>query len=182
MADLVWGNLQFMVRPEPMRRSLWHVRQQIKWLFPETCTDRVSAPWYLTLKQLIYQLRSTCRLGAQWLAQSIISFWWRMWWKGRVILTEAFLLVRNYAFCPQSGQWPGRDSWHGQGLGMSRTGSLTSVIEMQEENCTHIKCKTILMQTGGAVARENKFIMELSVPCGLVARPAAESMIRLNVH
>lgn len=65
---------------------------------------------------------------------------------------------------------------------MSRTGSLTSVIEMQEENCIHIKCKTILTQTGGAVAKENKFIMELSAPCGLVARPAAEPMIRLNVH
>lgn len=38
------------------------------------------------------------------------------------------------------------------------------------------------MQTGGAVARENKLIEELSAPCGLVARPAAaESMIRLNM-
>lgn len=65
---------------------------------------------------------------------------------------------------------------------MSRTDSLTSVIEMQEENCIRIKWKTILTQTGGAVARENKLIEELSAPCGLAVRPAAESMIRLNMH
>lgn len=76
------------------------------------------------------------------------------------------------------GETPGP----GQGLGMSRTDSLTSVIEMQEENCIRIKCKTILTQTGGAVARENKLIAESSAPCGLVARPAAESMIRPNMH
>lgn len=75
-----------------------------------------------------------------------------------------------------------RDLWHGQGLGMSRTDSLTPVIEMQEEYCIRIKWKTILTQTGGAVARENKLIEELSAPCGLVGRPAVESMIRLNVH
>lgn len=65
---------------------------------------------------------------------------------------------------------------------MSATNSVTSVIEMQEEYCICIKWKTILTQTGGAVARENKLIEELSAPCGLVARPAAESMIRLNTH
>lgn len=53
---------------------------------------------------------------------------------------------------------------------------------MQEEYCIRIKWKTILTQTGGAVARENKLIEELSAPCGLVGRPAVESMIRFNVH
>lgn len=53
---------------------------------------------------------------------------------------------------------------------------------MQEEYCIRIKWKTILTQTGGAVARENKLIEELSAPCGLVGRPAVKSMIRLNVH
>lgn len=56
-------------------------------------------------------------------------------------------------------------------FGMSTADSLTSVIEMQEENCIRIKWKTILMQTGAAVARENKLIEELSAPCGLVVRP-----------
>lgn len=65
---------------------------------------------------------------------------------------------------------------------MSSADSLTSVIEMQEEYCVRIKWKTILTQTGGAVARENKLIEELSAPRGLVVRPAAESMIRLNMH
>lgn len=70
--------------------------------------------------------------------------WSRMWWRGRVILTAAFLLVRNYSACPQSGHWSGRDLWHGRGLGMSSTDSLTSEIEMQEEYCIRIKWKTIL--------------------------------------
>ncbi len=30
MAGLGWGNLLFMGGPQPMRRTLWHVRQQIK--------------------------------------------------------------------------------------------------------------------------------------------------------
>lgn len=32
-----------------------------------------------------------------------------------------------------------REPWHGQGLAASRTDSLTSVIEMPEENCIRIK-------------------------------------------
>lgn len=107
----------------------------------------------------------------------------RMWWRDRVILTAALLLVRNYSARPQSGRWS-RERLIGMAevFGMSRTDSLTSVIEMQEEYCIRIKWKTILTQTAGAVARENKLIEELSAPCGLVVRPAAESMIRLNMH
>lgn len=91
--------------------------------------------------------------------------------------------MRNYLVCPHRGQWPTAET-HGVAnvFGISRTDSLTSVIEMQDENCFRIKCKTILAQTRGAVARENKLIMEMSTLCGLVARPAAESKIRLNVR
>lgn len=83
-------------------------------------------------------------------------------------------------FFPQSGHWSARDLRHGGGLVWAD--SLTPVIELQEEYCIRIKWKTILTQTAGAVARENKLIEELSAPCGLVVRPAAESMIRLNMH
>lgn len=50
------------------------------------------------------------------------------------------------------------------------------------ENCIHIKCKTILTPSRGAVARENTLILETSAPRGLVASPAAGSMIRLDMH
>lgn len=98
----------------------------------------------------------------------------RMWWKGRVILTAAFLLWRNYSVCPQLGHWSWTDMWHGRGLGLSRTDSPTSVTEMPKECSVRIKWKTIWMQTGGDAARENKLIEESSGPRGLSGRTCCQ--------
>lgn len=122
--------------------------------------------------------QSACSFRDQRLARPAIRLWWRMWWRGRVILTED-------RPCCEKQLRPllrGGRSTTASVCGMSGTDSLTFVIEMQAETCIHIKCKTILTQTRGAVARENTSIAEMSAPRGLVARPAAGSMIRLNMH
>lgn len=140
----VWGRTPTGPRPpDTWHRSSWSVRAPRLW------QDSV----------LVFRTGSVNNIAGR-----------RMWRRGRVILTEAVQLVRNYSGCPQIGHRSGTDLCHSQSLGMSTTNSLTSVIEMQEEYCICIKWRTILTQTGGAVARENKLMEELSAPRGLVGK------------
>lgn len=82
-----------------------------------------------------------------------------------LFLPRSVLAVRNGSWPPRGG---GSSTTAGV-CGMSATDSLTFVIEMQAENCIHIKWETILTQSRGAVARENTSIVEMSAPGGLVS-------------
>lgn len=85
---------------------------------------------------------------------------------------EAELFLPRTVLAVRNGFWPprgGRRSTAAGVCGMSATDSLTFVMEMQAENCIHIKWKTILTQSRGAVARENTSIADTSAPGGLVS-------------
>lgn len=144
MAGFGWKALLLMGWPESLWKTLWRITQSFPLVVDSAgCQHQTFYVFFPPTQQ------------------------WKMWWRGRVILTVAILLVRQSLVCPQRGHWSWTGMWYGQGLSMSWTNWLTSVIHMQEECCFHIKRKTILTQTGGAVARENRLIEDLSGNCGL---------------